>query len=67
MLMALYGNQTGSARYTQDLCWHAGHHIEGQVLGFAQDDQSLVLCSGQTMVVCSTSNRFDQPALTQAY
>ena len=45
--------------------WHAGHHIVGQVLGFAQDDQSLILCSGQTMVVCSTTKRSDQLALTQ--
>lgn len=51
----------------EDLFWYAGHHIECQVLGFAQDDQSLVLCSGETMVVCSTSKRSDQLALTQGY
>ena len=51
----------------KDRFWHAGHHIQGQVLGFAQGDQSLVLCSGQTMIVCSTSKQSDQLALTQAY
>ncbi len=65
--MALYGKMAVHCVKPKDLFWHTGHHIEGQVLGFAQDDQSLILCSRHTLVVCSTSKQSDQLALTQAH